>query len=122
MSQRLNAGFNAPRPFVRATDIDSAPSILACAGSIGCIFAPGRPLASSFALGVNHPATSLAVRGNDARLNPSPGTPLWSRCCGVGHPPQSLPDMRRADARSAQIGGPDCIGQLFQVSAYSVEP
>lgn len=30
--------------------------------------------------------------------------------------------MRCADARSAQIGGPDGISQVFQVSAYSGEP
>jgi hypothetical protein len=28
----------------------------------------------------------------------------------------------RADARRAQIGGPDGISQVFQVSAYSGEP
>ena len=30
--------------------------------------------------------------------------------------------MRRADARSAAIGSPDCISQLFQVRSYSGEP
>jgi hypothetical protein len=30
--------------------------------------------------------------------------------------------VRRPDARSAQIGGPDGISQCFQVSAYSGEP
>jgi hypothetical protein len=30
--------------------------------------------------------------------------------------------MRRADARSAQIGGPDDIAQDVQVIAYSGEP
>jgi hypothetical protein len=30
--------------------------------------------------------------------------------------------MRRADARSAQIGGPDSISQSLQVSTYSSEP
>jgi hypothetical protein len=41
---------------------------------------------------------------------------------GVGHPEQPLSDVRRGDARSAQIGGPDGISQCFQVSAYSGEP
>jgi hypothetical protein len=41
---------------------------------------------------------------------------------GVGHPEQSLPDVRRADARSAQIGGSERIAQCFHVSAYSGEP
>jgi hypothetical protein len=44
----------------------------------------------------------------------------------VGHPlsdpKKSLADMRSADARSAQIGGPDGISQFFQVSAYTGEP
>jgi hypothetical protein len=41
---------------------------------------------------------------------------------GVGHPEQPLPDVRRPDARSAQIGGPDGISQCFQVSTYNGEP
>jgi hypothetical protein len=45
-----------------------------------------------------------------------------SAVCGVGHEPQSLPDMRRADARSRQIGGPAGISQSLQVSANSGEP
>jgi hypothetical protein len=40
----------------------------------------------------------------------------------VGHPPQPLPDVGRADARSAQIGGRDGIAHSFQVSANSGEP
>jgi len=30
--------------------------------------------------------------------------------------------VRRPDARSAQIGGPDGISTVFQISAYSGEP
>ena len=41
---------------------------------------------------------------------------------GVGHEPEPLPDVRRADARSAQIGGPEAYPISFQVSAYSGEP
>jgi hypothetical protein len=33
-----------------------------------------------------------------------------------------LANVRRADARSAQIGGPDSIGHCFQVSSNSMEP
>ncbi|HEX3122196.1 MAG TPA: hypothetical protein VHQ21_02755, partial [Rhodanobacteraceae bacterium] len=40
----------------------------------------------------------------------------------VGQPVKPLPDVRRPDARSAQIAGPDGISQCFQVSAYSGEP
>lgn len=48
--------------------------------------------------------------------------PFESVRVGVGHPPQPLSDVRRADARSAQIGAPDSISQSFQVSTYSGEP
>jgi len=41
---------------------------------------------------------------------------------GVGHPVKSLADVRRADARSAQIGCRCGIAQFFQVSEYSGEP
>ena len=41
---------------------------------------------------------------------------------GVGHPEESLSDVRCPDARSAQIGSPDSIVQFFQVKAYSGEP
>ena len=41
---------------------------------------------------------------------------------GVGQPVKSLSDMRRARARSAQIGGPDLISHCLQVSTYSSEP
>jgi len=41
---------------------------------------------------------------------------------GVGHPIEPLSDMRRARARSAQIGGPDLISHCLQVSTYSSEP
>jgi hypothetical protein len=37
-------------------------------------------------------------------------------------PVEPLPDVRGANARRAQIGGPDGIPQRFQVSAYSGEP
>src|SRR5690349_3117369 len=38
------------------------------------------------------------------------------------NPPEPLADMRRADARSAQICGPDFISQCFQVRSNSGEP
>jgi hypothetical protein len=50
---------------------------------------------------------------------------------GLGHPvsvdplsgePEPLPDVRRTDARCANIGGPDGISQCFQVKAYIIEP
>jgi len=41
---------------------------------------------------------------------------------GVGHEVQSLPDVRRPDARSAGIDRPDGVTRCFQVSANKVEP
>jgi hypothetical protein len=38
------------------------------------------------------------------------------------YPKKALSYVRRADARSRQIGGPDGISQVLQVSAYSGEP
>ena len=35
---------------------------------------------------------------------------------------QALTDVRRTDARSAQISSPEGVARAFQVSAYSVEP
>jgi hypothetical protein len=50
-------------------------------------------------------------------------TPLSaSAAVGVGHEVESLPDVRRPDARSAQIRSPKGVTRSFQVSAYSVEP
>jgi hypothetical protein len=97
-----------------------------------------RWLFASPACGVAHPAIAAAAPS----VNPAPfpllcfafsrairarcisgSQPTFIACAsGVGHPEQSLSDVRRADARSAQIGGPDGISQCFQVSAYSGEP
>jgi hypothetical protein len=41
---------------------------------------------------------------------------------GVGHPVQPLSDVRRTDARRAQIRRPPGVTRTFQVSAYSVPP
>jgi len=83
----------------------------------------GPPFDPSVALGVFQPAICTAVF---SAMPPSlPGgilPPVLSFARGVGHPKQSLSDMGRARARSAQIGGPDCISQCFQVSTYSSEP
>jgi hypothetical protein len=48
--------------------------------------------------------------------------PKQSLAWGVCQKEKPLPDVRRADARSAQIGGPDRISQRLQVSANSGEP
>lgn len=38
------------------------------------------------------------------------------------NPPEALPDVRRAEARSAGIRRPDGVARSFQVSVYKVEP
>jgi hypothetical protein len=41
---------------------------------------------------------------------------------GVGHEVRSLPDVRSADARSAQIGRRNVVARAFQVRENKVEP
>jgi hypothetical protein len=45
---------------------------------------------------------------------------------GVGqpfsNPPEALPDVRRTDARSAEIDRPAGVARCFQVRLYKVEP
>ena len=43
-------------------------------------------------------------------------------CQPLSDPPEPLPDVRRADARSAGIGRPDGVALVFHVSVYKVEP
>jgi hypothetical protein len=49
---------------------------------------------------------------------------LSSCVVGVGQPnkPEALSDVRRADARSAQISSPEGVARCFHVSVYKVEP
>jgi hypothetical protein len=47
-----------------------------------------------------------------------PGDPAIA----VGHPVQSLADVRKTDARSAEIRRPDGVTRCFQVSRYKIEP
>jgi len=50
--------------------------------------------------------------------------PVVSFTTGVGQPnkPEALSDVRRADARSAQICSPEGVARGFHVSVYKVEP
>jgi hypothetical protein len=92
-------------------------------------------------LGVGQPVSCAAIgkiRPNPFPLIPfslifflrsSQASPLFplSIVLGVGQPasaspPESLADVRGADARSAQICGRDSIAQSFQVIPYSGEP
>jgi hypothetical protein len=51
-----------------------------------------------------------------------PGVSFQSRAEVVGHPVQPLSPVGRADARSAQIGSPAGISQVFHVKTNSGEP
>jgi hypothetical protein len=62
-----------------------------------------------------------------------PDVSFQSRAEGVTQPAGSSPagnpgkveplsDMRRAEARSAEIGRPEGVSRAFQVSRYKVEP
>ena len=55
-------------------------------------------------------------------LNSGDGIRTESVSVGPGHPVQSLPDVRRTDARRAQICRPNGVTRYFQVSVYKVEP
>jgi hypothetical protein len=96
MSQRLNAGFNWARFSVGTSDKDCVFPIISNTGSDCFLFGFQRKAdrSESWAIGQ----------------------------VGVGHPKQSLSDVRRADARSAQIGRPCGVSRFFQVSANKVEP
>src|SRR5690606_23240450 len=84
------------------------------------------------AVGVGQPASCAAHPATVGSCKPRPsfvatsslanGPRRVSAAAGVGHPVQTLPDVRRADARRAQIGGPHGISQCFQVRTYSGEP
>ena len=74
----------------------------------------------SRALHVGHP-TSPPISSSSLRSPPRLVCPP-PIVFGVGHPVQPLTLVRRADARSAQIGGPNRISHCFQVSSYSSEP
>jgi hypothetical protein len=43
-------------------------------------------------------------------------------CVGVGHPEEALPDVRRTEARSAEIETCKGVRRSFQASLYIVEP
>ena len=132
MSQRVNSGFNASSLFVCAgDDIEVGPetNIIACSFN-GLAFRDivawlVCPFFQSRDVGVAQP--TIAATSSKLHLWPFAislrifaGRVICVR--GVGHPPKPLPDVRRARARSRQIGGPDGISQCFQISTYSGEP
>ena len=55
--------------------------------------------------------------------NADSGLPVLSLLqLGVGHPVQSVSDMRRADPRRRKRDTPEGVTQGFQVSVYKVDP
>ena len=88
--------------------------------------------ASIDALGVGHPANraaSVNVVPECRPLSveyPAAALDAESPRVGVGHPhgteEDPLSNVRRPDARSAQIRSPDGVARCFQVSPYNVEP
>ena len=151
MSQREKAGLSWPGFAVSAGEpLDGVPRRRCTVALFNCSpFAP-PPLSSyvvafacrkSRAAGVGHVANCAAI----GRINSNPlplirfsltasrrashAVPVFPAsiaALGVGHPlgseEQPLSDVRRPDARSAQIGGPDGVPRAFQVSANNVEP
>src|SRR6185312_2646369 len=81
---------------------------------------------ASCAAGVAHPLTVdrscpvLALRNQPLRSDPF--EPSTDRVVGHGDKEESLADVRRTDARNAQIRRPDGVARCFQVSLNSVEP
>ena len=86
------------------------------------------PTFSSRALGVAQLAKHAASIGDRPvwylrclRASCAPPEPCTADV-GVGHEEQSLSDVRRTDARSAEIDSPDGVVRCFQVSVNKVEP
>jgi len=107
---------------------DGFPNIaFAISGSGACdpvsvVVGVGQPVIAA----VNATAGYGDVANLACRYSSDPRSRLTSATCGVGQPlsdePEPLSDMRRADARSAQICRPDGVARGFHVSTYKVEP
>jgi len=88
----------------------------------GQTFAPPKRVRCPAAIIKDARKSSICERcsPDSARDQQTMCSPIDAR--GVGTPINPLADLGRADARSAQIGGPDCISTSFQVSTNSGEP
>jgi hypothetical protein len=80
----------------------------------------GQPAIAATSLSVTCTLRPSGVR--PVALVPSGGVCPPDGVVGLGHPVQSLSDMRRADARRAGIRRPDGVALSFQVRLYKVEP
>ena len=113
MSQRLNRGFNAPRFAVEAGEPNAIdPERRRVCSDRGL----PRDCSRRFCAYSSVPSSLLKSRA------PGVAQPATKPVISARHPEEPLPNVRRADARSRQIGGPDGISQVLQVSAYSGEP
>jgi hypothetical protein len=85
---------------------------------------PPEPL---FASGVGQPAIASCIRRDGFpsiafAFSGSGDCDPVSDVVGQPNKPEPLSDMRRTDARSAQICRPNGVSRCFHVSAYKVEP
>lgn len=116
---------SAPLSFQSLVVVVTQPASCAC---VWMFAPPSRPCVPAPVLlllcGVLQPACAAAA---GRRSVPCDGPPFGPSCWhGVGQPlsdePQSLSDVRRTDARSAQICRPNGVARCFHVRLYSVEP
>jgi hypothetical protein len=149
MSQRECSGLNAPAFVVSAVDdVEGIPEARrACASRPTWTFLPLWYAVPPFILAcaIERPPFGTFGVAHAANCATSPrysGTVFWlafrlrkaahfaivsssrtrSTAVGVGHEPKAPADVRRSDACSAQIAGPEGISHVFQVSPYSGEP
>lgn len=80
------------------------------------------------AIGVGHPARLAMSQSRGPLFLPSARIALTSvpirlsLTKGVGHPVESISDVRRADARRRKRDGPEGVTHGFHVSVYKVDP
>lgn len=118
---RLVATAPQSRPCFRA---------MACSGVPPGVFAVGVPQpASTECAAVQRSfvqplrSASFAAPSNvRTDLSPSFAPVVGQPVSGNADEVEALTDVRRTDARSAQISSPEGVARALQVSAYSVEP
>jgi hypothetical protein len=128
MSQRECAGFNWPGFSVSAGDpIGAAPK--ACRGTVATLHSRSiteaiSPVSfQSRIIGVAHKAdASVACVFSPPLRVPSNSRIPFPSLVVVSHEPQSLSDVRGADARSRHTDRPAGVVFAFQVSLNKVEP
>jgi hypothetical protein len=114
---------------------DASTACLPSRAFVGTSASWHAPSFQSLAAGVAHEASVAAIPS----VSPNPLFPCRARhssrlashvesvsfcgpAFGVGHPVQPLPDVRSADARSAEIDRPEGVSRRLHVSPNKVEP